>query len=65
MKLESNSAALRMSEVVPAHHFGLKAIVLEPLLIVGSFILWLAVLPVAGMFRSGVALLKLIGIHVW
>lgn len=37
---------------------GPKAFYLEPLLILGSFLLWLVVLPFAGLFWSGIALLK-------
>ena len=37
-------------------HLGLKAILVEPLLIIGSSLLWLAVLPFAGLFFSGAVL---------
>ena len=40
---------------------GLKAIFVEPLLIIGSSLLWLAVLPFAGLFFSGAVLLKRTG----
>lgn len=49
------SAALRPATQRP---MGPKAFFLEPCLIVGSAILWLAVLPFAGLIWSGTALAK-------
>jgi hypothetical protein len=40
---------------------GLKAIFLEPVLIIASSLLWLAVLPFAGLFFTGAMLLKRAG----
>lgn len=38
------------SESLPAtHHIGAKAFYLEPLLVLGSSLLWLVVLPFAGL----------------
>jgi hypothetical protein len=42
----------------PSRRIGLKAFYLEPWLILGSFVLWLTVLPFAGLRWSGAALLK-------
>ena len=39
-------------------HIGPKAFYIEPWLIVGSVILWLAVLPLAGLVWSGTTLAK-------
>jgi hypothetical protein len=39
-------------------HLGPKAFYLEPWLIIGSVILWLAVLPLAGLVWSGTTLAK-------
>ena len=36
----------------------MKALFIEPLLILGAFILWLVVLPLAGLFLSGATLWK-------
>ncbi len=63
VKKEFNSPATGTAETLPAHYFGLKAIFIEPLLILGSSIFWLAVLPFAGLIWSAVVLWKLYGIH--
>jgi hypothetical protein len=42
----------------PSRQIGLKAFYLEPWLILGSFVLWLTVLPFAGLLWSGATLLK-------
>jgi hypothetical protein len=42
----------------PSHRLGPKAVYLEPVLILGSFILWLTVLPFAGLVCSGASLFK-------
>ena len=44
-----------------SHQLGPKAFFLEPVLILGSSILWLAVLPFAGLLWSGVTLFKRVG----
>ncbi|MEO7723731.1 MAG: hypothetical protein ABIU29_03450 [Chthoniobacterales bacterium] len=49
------------TEPVPSHPIGPKAFLLEPLLILGSSLLWVAVLPFAGLFCSVAALWKLTG----
>ena len=54
---------MAVAEALPVHHLGFKAIFLEPLLILGSSILWLAVLPFAGLFWSAITLWKLVGVH--
>lgn len=63
MKKKFNSLATGTAETLPAHHFGLRAIFLEPLLILGSSIFWLAVLFFAGLVWSAVVLWKLYGVH--
>jgi hypothetical protein len=40
-------------------HLGLKAFYLEPLLILGASLLWVAVLPLAAIVWSGTALTKM------
>ena len=42
----------------PSREIGLKAFYLEPWLILGSFVLWLTVLPFAGLLWSGATLFK-------
>lgn len=63
MKKKSYASANKTAAVVPVHHLGLKAFYLEPLLVLGASILWLAVLPFAGLFWSGDTLLKRVGSH--
>lgn len=46
------------AEPIPVHHLGPKAFFLEPLLVLGSSILWVAVLPCAGLFWSVAVLWK-------
>ncbi len=58
VKMKSYSPAIKVSELRPVHHIGPKAFFVEPLLILGSSILWLAVLPFAGLFWSGATLWK-------
>jgi hypothetical protein len=45
-------------DMPPSRQIGLKAFYLEPWLILGSFVLWLTVLPFAGLVWSGTTLLK-------
>ncbi len=63
MNKEFNSPATTTAEPLPAHHLGLRAIFLEPLLVIASSIFWLAVLPFAGLLWSVVVLWKLYGVH--
>ncbi|MEO5717801.1 MAG: hypothetical protein ABIR29_04425 [Chthoniobacterales bacterium] len=62
MKKKSYSTPIDF-EQIKAPTVGPKALLLEPLLILGSSILWLAVLPFAGLFCSFVALWKLTAGH--
>ena len=63
MKTKTYPPAIRSAAALPEHHLGPKAIFVEPLLILGSSILWLAVLPFAGLFWSGITLWKHVGFH--
>ena len=63
VKKEFNSPATTAAEALPAHHLTLRAIVLEPLLILASSVFWLAILPFAGLIWSVVVLWKLYGVH--
>jgi len=57
VKTEFPSKAV--AEITPSsHRLGPKAIYLEPLLILGSFVLWLTVLPFAALLWSGATLFK-------
>ena len=58
MKTKSYLPLSKTSDLYSVHHPGAKAFFLEPLLVLGSFLLWLVVLPLAGLLWSGAILWK-------
>ncbi|MEO7723338.1 MAG: hypothetical protein ABIU29_01415 [Chthoniobacterales bacterium] len=58
MQTKSIHSAGQITGSAPVHHFGTKALYLEPLLILGSSLFWLVVLPFVGLFYSAAVLLR-------
>ena len=57
--VKSKAISPTMEPTLAAHwHVGPKAFYLEPWLIIGSVMLWLAVLPLAGLVWSGATLAR-------